>query len=140
MSTEHTPIKVEFEVSALGQGSIKVDGVDLSRLVSGFTLRSHVGDLVRLSLQLSGQEVVAGTAEAKVLEKVQASDPDFGELQPLLLRVKSGDIIVVRYPGYLSLEAEHQLAAHLQPVLPDGARVMVLQEGMSLEVLRPDHG
>jgi hypothetical protein len=44
---------VEIAISPLGnKTTILVDGIDVTRLVSGFDLRSHVGEISTLTLKL----------------------------------------------------------------------------------------
>lgn len=68
------PLGVQFSVLADGHGSIMVNGVDLSNVVEGFTLRSHVGERVTMTLELAPVEIT-GEAAAVISEIRESPKP-----------------------------------------------------------------
>jgi hypothetical protein len=64
-------VKAEISVNEIGNGSLKLDGVDVSKAVRGFELSSRVGQVTTLLIDL----VVAADADGEVALK-----PDVHEL------------------------------------------------------------
>lgn len=52
-------------------------------------------------------------------------------------RLEPGDIGVLRCKGRLTSGQAERLVKHLKAVLPEGARILVLDEGMELDWVRP---
>lgn len=67
-----------------------------------------------------------------------ASLPEITDVQRLTL--KPGDRVIVRAPGHLTPQAVDMLRARMRAWLPDGVQALVLDGGMSLEVLEPPEG
>lgn len=61
------------------------------------------------------------------------------ELAIQSFRPESGDVLVFRTPGLLSHRTMENIRASVARVLP-GVKAMVLEEGMTLDVLRNDDG
>ena len=57
-----------------------------------------------------------------------------------LLRMQPGDVLVIKYPGVMSLEQRKYIREMvLKPSLPDGVKTLVLDHGMTFSVLRPEN-
>lgn len=56
----------------------------------------------------------------------------------VLLRPQPGDIVIVRHPGRISSEAVRHISKALLGVLPPGCRIVILEDGMDIKLLRPE--
>lgn len=56
-----------------------------------------------------------------------------------LLRPQSGDIVVLHHPSRLPLEATQRLRKAFKDFLPEKVRIMVLDEGTDIKLLRPEN-
>jgi hypothetical protein len=54
------------------------------------------------------------------------------------LDVRSGDIVVLTYPGRLVRRDREYILAALKAQLPEGVQAMLLCDGMTASVLRPE--
>jgi hypothetical protein len=57
------------------------------------------------------------------------------ERQPETMR--PGDVLVIEHPGHLSETALDNIAVSAKQVVPEGVKVIVLEEGMRASLLRP---
>ncbi|MCF8533041.1 MAG: hypothetical protein K9G48_08565 [Reyranella sp.] len=53
------------------------------------------------------------------------------------LEARKGDTIVVRFQGALPAEIVARATAHLEGRLPEGVKVLILDRGSELSVVRP---
>jgi hypothetical protein len=51
--------------------------------------------------------------------------------------MQAGDVLVLKHPGYLSEVALRNLSESAKQVVPEGVKVIVLEEGMRASLLRP---
>jgi hypothetical protein len=54
-----------------------------------------------------------------------------------VLRLQPGDIVVLISPSHISADTARRLGEHLEKVVPDGVKFMVLADGLEVGVLRP---
>jgi hypothetical protein len=67
--TAQPPVRehmITTEVSPTGQGPIVLDGHDVSRVVRGFTIKAHVGEVTRMELDVTPPWLVAFNAMARI--------------------------------------------------------------------------
>ena len=65
--------------------------------------------------------------------------PDLPELtRAEIVTIHPGDTIVFTHPGVLSRQAIDDIRRHLEEWRPPGAKVLVLEEGARLTVMRPE--
>jgi len=55
-----------------------------------------------------------------------------------LLRPVAGDVVIVTVNGRLREEQAHNLGMSLRLLMPEGVRVGVCHDGMSIQVVRPE--
>ena len=60
--------KIEISVDIGGRGTVKVDGVDLSGVVSGFNLRVRSGRLTTLTMQMVADVDFRGAGEVRTIK------------------------------------------------------------------------
>lgn len=53
-----------------------------------------------------------------------------------ILKVQPGDLVILRYDGILSYEDTAYIKSRLEGDLPDGVKVVILEEGMDIGVIR----
>jgi hypothetical protein len=51
--------------------------------------------------------------------------------------MQPGDLFVIEHPGHLSRRALENIQLSAKQVLPEGVKVIVLEEGMRASLLRP---
>lgn len=54
-----------------------------------------------------------------------------------VMRLLPGDTLVLRVDRALSQETAVRITKTVEPLIPEGVKVLVLDRGMSLEVVRP---
>lgn len=58
------------------------------------------------------------------------------ESEAQILKLRAGDTVVLSVPRILSREQAERIRTHAEPHLPEGVKVLVLDAGVTLEVLR----
>lgn len=53
------------------------------------------------------------------------------------LQWQPGDILVIESPRVLSRKSFEKIKAALEWALPDGAQVLILEDGLTIKVVRP---
>ena len=52
--------------------------------------------------------------------------------------LRPGDLIVLKHPGKLTQNAMHNIKKSVNSILPDGCNVIVLPDGMEIDIMRYD--
>lgn len=74
------PADVKLEVSSRGQGSILVDGVDMSSMVAGAEVRTFAGEGTKVTLHLTPVALKDFTIQADTIEIKGSTIPSAVEL------------------------------------------------------------
>lgn len=74
------PADVKLDISASGQGTVSVDGVDMSSLVSGAEVRTFAGDGTKVTLHLTPVALKDFTIQADTIEIKGSTIPSAVEL------------------------------------------------------------
>ncbi|MDP2377781.1 hypothetical protein [Reyranella sp.] len=64
-------------------------------------------------------------------------DLDVIRVEVAKLEARKGDTVVVRFQGALPAEVVARATAHLEERLPEGVKVLILDRGSDLHVVRP---
>lgn len=88
----------------------------------------------RLTVLVDELDVEAATAPAAPASVAAALSVDVARLE-----VRPGDVVVVTMRERLTAQQRAVLRSEVASVVPDGARVLVLDDGMGLAVLAPHH-